>query len=111
MRLRSFPIATSISSGDRNSRGSIGGGSYLFAVIDTFTCLECDGQSLSIQIVAQIVILWQARYDVLSNPIELLSPERAPMIEHVGWIKSVSGFLEAGFNRLTTWIGRRKPKL
>ncbi|MGC2724569.1 MAG: hypothetical protein WA224_11465 [Candidatus Acidiferrales bacterium] len=33
------------------------------------------------------------------------------MIEHVGWIKSIGGFLEAGFNRLTTWIGRRKPKL
>jgi hypothetical protein len=33
------------------------------------------------------------------------------MIEHVGWIKSFSGFWKAIFDRLGLWIGRRKPKL
>jgi len=33
------------------------------------------------------------------------------MIEHVGWIKSFSGFWRAVFDRLALWIGKRKPKL
>jgi hypothetical protein len=33
------------------------------------------------------------------------------MIEHVSWVKSLSGLLKAGFDRIALWIGRRKPKL
>lgn len=34
-----------------------------------------------------------------------------PVIEHVGWIKSLGGLLKAGFDRVAHWLGRRKPKL
>lgn len=33
------------------------------------------------------------------------------MIEHLGWLKSFSGFWKAIFDRLSFWISGRKPKL
>src|ERR1700685_1035866 len=33
------------------------------------------------------------------------------MIEHLGWLKSFSGFWKAIFDRLAFWVSGRKPKL